>query len=375
MGVRSVSRRVANALPGLGAVLVALVSLGLSAWHRAPAIYEETVFELDTFVQFKVVHPRAAELVAGAVETLDRVEGLLNRYDPGSVVARVQAGVWVEVDEVTAEAFGLAQVWGERTGGAFEITLGGVVDLYDFGGAGRVPSAGELAEALRHVGPGAWEMSSGVAGVGGAGRVDGADRVGGAGGGPGRVMASPPVRVRLVDPQAVLDLGGLHKGLAVDLAAAGLREAGVTHGLVDAGSNMVAIGPRPDGKPWRIGIAHPRAPGRIVATVTLQDDAVSTSGDYQQGFEVDGVRYHHIIDPRTGAPGPGPSPAPRLASVTALASTAAEADILSTALFVMGLDAGQAWLQANPGYGAVFVTESGEVFISTGLGARVEVTP
>jgi FAD:protein FMN transferase len=152
MGVMSVSRRVANALPVLGAVLVALVSLVLSAWHRAPAVYEETVFEMDTFVQFRVVHPRASALVADAAETLDRVEGLLNQYDPGSAVARVQAGGWVEVDPITAEAFRLAQVWGERTGGAFEITLGGVVDLYGFGGTGRVPGCGRLGRSTERCG-------------------------------------------------------------------------------------------------------------------------------------------------------------------------------------------------------------------------------
>ncbi|MDF2627526.1 MAG: thiamine biosynthesis protein ApbE [Symbiobacteriaceae bacterium] len=351
------SRRMANALPVMGAALVALISLGVSAWHRTPAVYEETVFELDTFVQFKVVHPRAEELVTTAVATLDEVEDRLNRYDSESAVARVQAaaGDWVEVDGVTAEAFRLARSWGERTGGAFDVTLGSVADLYDFGGVGRVPSAGELAEAMAHAGVAAWELEGAAAG--GAGTF--------------------PTRVRLVDSKAVLDLGGLHKGLAVDLAAAGLREAGVKHGLIDVGSNMVAIGPRPDGKPWRIGIAHPRAPGQIVATVALQDDAVSTSGDYQQGFDVGGVRYHHIIDPRTGSPATGWSgnAMPRLAAVTVLAPTAAEADILSTALFVMGLAVGQAWLEANPEYGAVFVTEAAEVILSPGLAGRVEVLP
>lgn len=325
--------------PVAGALLVALASILISAWRRPPELYQESAFLMKTYVKFQVADRNGEQAVARARAAMERVEGLLNRYSPASDVARVQGapGRWVTVDPLTARAMETARLWGQRSGGLFDVTLGQLIDLYDFGGDGRVPAPHAIAAGLEHVGLDKWALQD--------------------------------VQARVNDSAAVLDLGGLHKGFAVDLATEELRSLGVKNALVDIGSNMYALGPRPDGKPWRIGVQHPRKPEAIMLVLPLQDRAVSTSGDYQQTFTRDGERFHHILDPRTGRPARG------TASVTVLAPTAAEADILSTTLFVMGPEQGLKWLESYPQFDAVFVTEDLRILSSPGLTGALEVRP
>src|SRR5690606_31696490 len=146
---------------------------------------------------------------------------------------------------------------------------------YDFGGEGHVPTTGELSAAL---------LTASIP------ERDG-DRMRFAG-----ISSSTAV--------PGLDFGGAAKGLALDRAREALRShGGVTAALITAGSTTVTLGTKPDGEPWRIGVEDPREPGRIrVVAAWVGDGALSTSGDYQQYFERDGVWYHHILDPATGRP-------------------------------------------------------------------------
>jgi thiamine biosynthesis lipoprotein len=138
-------------------------------------------------------------------------------------------------------------------------------------------------------------------------------------------------RISTRNPAARYDLGAFAKGYAIDRAIERLRELGISNAIVNAGGDLRAIGRHGD-RPWRIGIRHPRQPA-ILASVEIEGDtSVFTSGDYERFFEVDGVRYHHIIDPRTGYP------ADRTASVTVIHDNAATADAAATALFVAGPD-------------------------------------
>jgi len=130
---------------------------------------------------------------------------------------------------------------------------------------------------------------------------------------------------------AAIELGGIAKGYAVDRAVEVLQQEGMTAGMVWAGGDLRVFGSKPDGKPWRIGVRHPRNPSEFLAVIELPEPmAVATSGDYERFFEVDGVRYHHILDPETGYP------ARKSVSSTAVAGTCMDADAFATAFFVMG---------------------------------------
>jgi thiamine biosynthesis lipoprotein len=141
-----------------------------------------------------------------------------------------------------------------------------------------------------------------------------------------------------------LDIGGIAKGYAVDLAAQKLQESGIQSAIVEAGGDLIAFGSAGKGKPWKIGIRHPRRPDALFGVIEIGEGAVATSGDYQQYFEIDGKRYHHIIDPENGYP------ASKCISATILAENCLEADAVVTAIFVMGPEKGMKWLSEHPDY-------------------------
>ncbi|MET0052976.1 MAG: FAD:protein FMN transferase, partial [Candidatus Thiodiazotropha sp.] len=164
-------------------------------------------------------------------------------------------------------------------------------------------------------------------------------------------------------PGVTIDLGGIAKGYAVDRAIELLRSRGVQHALVTAGGDSRLLGDH-QGRPWQIGIQAPRRKNAIATTLNLQDSAVSTSGDYERYFEADGVRYHHIISPKTG------HSASEMQSVTVIGPNATRTDALSTSLFVLGVEAGMALIDRLDDVEAVMIDSHGELFLSRGLASQ-----
>jgi thiamine biosynthesis lipoprotein len=176
---------------------------------------------------------------------------------------------------------------------------------------------------------------------------------------------------RLAKSGMAIGLGAIAKGYIVDRASALLRERGLLHHVVEAGGDTYASGTK-GGKPWMVGVQDPDGPG-IVGAIPATDEAVVTSGDYQRFFEHDGVRYAHILDPRTGGPLRSKD-TPK--SVTLLASNAADADAYCTAVAVMGAKKGMAWVETHDGIEAVILPRSGPPMVSAGLAGRfVEQRP
>ena len=248
---------------------------------------------------------RACE--AAQAEAL-RIEAKYSRYRPDSVVSRINAAsgdpAGVAVDEETASLLDYAAQAHTQSGGLFDATSGVLRRAWDFR-AGRVATAAELAALLPLVG---WDK-----------------------------VAWQRPRIALTRAGMELDFGGFGKEYAVDRVCAVLAQAGVRHGLVEFGGDLRILGPHPDGTPWRVGIRHPRAPERPLATIDLPAGAVATSGDYERFFEKDGRRYSHLLDPRSGEPARG------LASVTVLAPQCLVAGTLTTIAMLKG-EAGPDWL-------------------------------
>ncbi len=281
-----------------------------------------------------------------AFDAILSVEAELDAYDASSAVSVFNADPFTPwpVSERLGKILSASAVYGAD--GAFSVGLFGVMRLYDFGGAQRVPSALELANELAAV---RLIIETG-----------------------GRLYFAPQQRTGAMPG---LDLGGALKGLALDEAAAVLDSApAVTAALLTAGSTTVTLGSKPDGEPWRIGVEDPRKPGRLVATIEATGSTtVSTSGDYQQYFEQDGVRYHHILDPITGRPARG------LRSLTVVgAPDGLISDILSTALFVVGHDRAPAYAdemarRGAPGLALCIVDDSGQLTITSPPGAAAKI--
>ena len=172
-----------------------------------------------------------------------------------------------------------------------------------------------------------------------------------------------------------IGLGGIAKGYALDRAAAALREAGINSFLLSAGGQIVVGDPRVDGpppggaaRPWRVGIRDPRGPGDdSFATLDLTNSGISTTGDYERSFMLDGVRYHHVLDPRTGRPSHG------VRAVSVVSPDATLADALSTALMILGVERGMELVESLEGVEAVFIDDLGAVHVSGGLAGALTI--
>ncbi len=268
-----------------------------------------TVFELV----FPWATPHADRIAADAFDVIDRLESQLTVYRDTSEVSRLnriahQAPVPVENN--LFELLQLCQHLSQQTGGAFDITSGPLIKAWGFyRRQGRVPSDAELAAAMACVGM---------------------DKV---------VLDEPRTSVRFTHPGVEINLGSIGKGYALDRVGAYLRDKyQIENVLLHGGtSSVLAIGDRA----WPVGVRHPNGSERL-GTLVLRDRAMASSGATFQHFESEGRKFGHLLDPRTGQPATG------VALAVALAPTAAEADALATAFFVMGIEETRTYCEQHP---------------------------
>lgn len=280
---------------------------------------------------------RLAREIAG---TLEAVNQRMSTYLPESELSRfnrANAATWTPVSDETLTVIERSRQLYQITGGAFDPTVGPIVDLWGFGpdgGKEQIPPTESLAAVAETVGLSKVETQS--------------DK-------PALRKSASGVR---------LDLSGVAKGFAVDLVAKHLSDKGITNYLVEVGGELRASGLGPAGRSWRVGIERPTlASSAIQHVVELGKEALATSGNYRIFFEQNGRRYSHIINPQTGQPVDHD-----LASVTVVAQTTLEADALSTAMLVLGRDDGLRLANEN-NIAAYFITGSDGSFKATASSA------
>lgn len=246
----------------------------------------------------------------------------------------------VEVSEDTFYVIEQGKEWGRITDGIFDISVTPLVRLWGIGTSSeQVPSEEEREEALSRIDYRKVQLD------------DSDDSV------------------YLSEEEMGIDVGGIAKGFAVDEIAAMMDEDGVESAIVDFGGDLYTIGERPTGDPWRIGIQHPSGRRQqLLAVITSSNESVVTSGPYERYFESDGERYHHIFDVNTGAPSRS-----GLVSATVIGPKALGADVLSTTIFVMGLERGTELIDSLPEYEAVFATEEGGIYTTGDVADNLEV--
>lgn len=306
-------------------VILALALAFVASGCTRQATLTSSRIQMGTFVTITATGPPGTlkEATGAAFERIEELEALLSAHTQTSELAAVCAaagGEPVRVSPDVVNALLLALDVAADSGGALDPTCRPLVEAWGFlEGTPHIPSLAALEEALSRVG---WQ------GV----EVDAASST-----------------VRLARAGMSLDLGAVAKGYIADAAAAVLRERGATGGIVEAGGDIACFGRREDGERWVLGLENPRGEG-LLARIRVTDAGVATSGDYRRFFEAEGRRYSHIIDPRTGWPARG------LASVTVIAETAAEADALATAAFVLGEEEGARLLERR-GAGGIFIPD------------------
>ena len=269
------------------------------------------------------------EAVDAAFAEMTRLDQLFSSYRPDSEVSRLsQSASGGAVSAETAAVIALGLEVARQSGGAFDLTLGSLKSLWGIEQEHpAVPDRQAITDALAGIGPNALALD-------------------------GRQLSKR-------EPHLQIDLGGVAKGYAVDRAIAVLKQHGIASAAVNAGGDMYLLGQR-SGRPWRIGIQHPRLKDAVLETVRVRDRAVVTSGDYERYFEEGGRRYHHIFDPQSGFPATG------CQSVTVITDSVALGDALATAIFVLGPREGLRLLDHYPGTEALIVAADGSLHPSPG---------
>ena len=268
--------------------------------------------------------------IEAAISEIQSVDTLMSDYKSDSEISQVNKDGFtraVAVSEPTYEVLEKSIEFSKLTGGAFDITVGPLVDLWHSAGKmGVPPSEEQLAAAKAKVG---FEKL---------------------------ILDDQQRTVRFAVEGMRLDLGGIAKGYAVDKAIEAMRKAGAVGGMVDIGGDLRCFGKAPPGKKvWRIGLQDPRlktdeSKSDLLLILQLASGAVATSGDYRQFVLIDGRKYGHVIDRQTG------TGAEDLSSVTVIAESATDADALATAVSVMGAQKGLALIEKMPGTEAILIT-------------------
>ena len=311
--------------------LCALLFLG--GCERDQHLVEQHLLEFGTIIQVTMISDdlvRAESLLAGVEQKLGQQRRQWHAWEDSDLTRfnlALQNGETVEIPGSLAPLLRLSHEYHAASKGLFNPALGKLVAAYGFHGGGT--DAQEIARI----------------------RLDVPDM---------RDLRVVDGQARSDNPDLQIDLGGIAKGFAVDRAISVLKQAGVESAIVSAGGDSRILGDHA-GRPRVIGIRHPRKDGEYAAMIPLADTAISTSGDYERFFIEDGVRFHHILNPRTGLP------AGQVQSVSVLAPEAIDSDALSTTCFVLGVEDGLALVNSLETVEAIFIDSEGKLHYSHGL--------
>ncbi len=308
--------------------------------------WEAEVFAMDTYMTLTAYGDQAEEAVRAGVAEIQRLDALLSTGDAASEIGQINANGGGELSEESEYLLDRAMEIYESTGGAFDITIYPVMELWGFTtGDFSVPDESELQETLALVG---------------------ADKIIKTEDGQGAELSlmelsdtSGSVRTQEID------FGGIAKGYTSDRVIEIFREYGIESGKISLGGNVYVLGNKTDGTPWKVGIQDPEDSGECVGGISIADKAVITSGGYERYFEEGNVTYHHIIDPKTGYPANN-----GLISVTIVSEDGTLADGLSTSLFVLGTEDAIDYCEKNcrtDGFDAILEAEDGTIYITEGI--------
>ncbi|MGN1141436.1 MAG: FAD:protein FMN transferase [Oliverpabstia sp.] len=315
---------------------LAVVYLPNTSFHRLDDTNQnETtteLFAMDTYITMTAYGRDAETALMKAANKLTELERLWSVTTFGSDIYAINhsGGLATVVSEETKELLSFAFQIAEETDGALEPTIYPVLTAWGFTtGENHIPSDSEIAALLQNVG---YERVS---------------------------LKGNSVRL---DDGMMLDLGSVGKGYAGEIASQVLRDNGITSALLDIGGNIQAVGTKPDGSPWRLGLRDPFSGGNM-GVLEISNMAVVTSGNYERYFiGEDGKKYGHIIDPSTGLPAES-----GLMSVTVISEEGRLCDALSTAIFVMGRDRAVKYWRQCQNFDLILITEEGEVYLTESI--------
>lgn len=317
------------------AIIGGLIAFTLILGRKRIITVERQFPMMGTFVDFKITcaasrKSEAARVISDAADSIRDIENKLSPYIPESEISIINTKADqepVKVSDLTFHVLKKSLMIAEMTDGAFDPSFAAAGDLWSLNPENpAIPSETELAEKMKLV-----DFRS-------------------------VLLNNDNQTVALEKKGMRLDLGGIAKGTAIDKAVEVIRTSGFENALVNAGGDIFAAGKNAKGEKWKVAVLNPRDKDDFLAVIPVSDVAVVTSGDYERMVEIDGKRYHHILNTRTG------KPAEKCISVTVVARDAETADALSTALFVLGPEEGIELVKKLPGTEALIVAPDGNLF-------------
>jgi len=337
-----------NTKKGLILILIIISLMVFSACQGRKINLDElpqetgTTFLMDTLIQMKVYGENAGEVIDESFARLREIEREMSVTLADSEIYRINThtGKFIDIGEDTYRVLKKALDYAELTGGRFDPSIGPLVQLWGIGTEkARVPSRQEINKAIKLVDYRLVETDD------------------------------KNTAVRLPVEGMRLDLGAIAKGFAADEVRKIILSRGIKSAYVNLGGNVLVVGGKPDGSPWKVGIQDPREErGNIMASIEVKDKTIVTSGNYERYFKKDGVIYHHIIDPQTGYPARS-----GIISASIITKDSFDADALSTSVFILGPEKGMELIKGLEGVEAMIITNKLEVLLSEGLRGKIKI--
>ncbi|MEI6602430.1 MAG: FAD:protein FMN transferase [Clostridia bacterium] len=318
--------------------LVLLISILTVSCTQVENGYDAQGFAMGTVITQHIFSANAEKITGKVLDKIKQLEKIMTINAPGSEVDFLNAsagnGKWVKLDPEIIYVMKKALDFGARSNGAFDITVGPLVKAWGiFTDHPKIPSPAALVQLKKLINYKDLSIDE----------------------------STSSARLRLKGQ--IVDLGGIAKGYAGDVAKEIYLKNGVTSAYISLGGNIVALGSKPDGTPWNVGIQNPRLPnGKYLAVIPVQNKSVVTSGDYERFFMKNNIRYHHILDTKTGYPSDS-----GLISTSIISDLSIDGDALSTSTFVLGLEKGMALIESLPGVEAIFITKDKKIYVTSGL--------
>lgn len=323
------------------AIVLVLVTLGLSAFSQQP--YKRTLKLMGSRFEITVVAYNEQEgdgYIDLAIEEIQRIEKLISSWDASSETSAINKNAGIQAVKVSPELFALIERTiriSELTDGAFDITYASMDRIWKFDGSmTAMPSDETIAASVAKVGY------------------------------KNIVLDKAASTVFLKKKEMKIGFGAIGKGYAADKAKALLRKRGVSAGIINASGDMSTWGTQAKGNYWKVAITNPMNKNKAFALLPIKEGAVVTSGDYEKFVQLDGKRYAHIIDPRTGYP------AHDIISASVFAPKAELADALATAVFVMGIDVGIDRINQLPKVECIIIDDKGNIHQSENIKIETE---
>ena len=325
-------------------LLLLSISIFLISCKSNTKPVEKEAYMMGTIVQLKVYGGNAEKATEKALKRVSDIEDKMSVNIKTSEITKLNAKAGISGEKLSADTYSVIEKsvgYSKLTEGALDATIEPIVKLWGIGtDKERVPSKKEIDEKLK--------------------LVDYNDII----------LDKKNSTVKLKRTNQALDLGAIAKGYTADEVKKVLLNNKISSAIINLGGNVYAVGNKPDGTSWNVGIQNPlNTRGEYLGTVSVTDKSIVTSGNYERYFIKDGIRYHHIFDPSTGYPSEK-----GIISTTIVSDKSVDGDALSTSTYIMGLDKGIKLIESIKGVDAIFITSDKKIYVTSGLKNSFELT-